>query len=397
MDGMNQEQGTQQAQMSQIQQEPQVSPVQGEPQVNSPAPARKKSKIPGVILLAMGAVLVIAGLCVMFFGAKQSSFEKEDPVDIYLADKTDQYVYTPVKYMTESVACYEAMENMQFYIALDSEWNSVAVCLHTNELEQYQPYINWLYSESYDNEPEEARIIGYSQLIDNELKELLIDGFADVFGAGYVDDTNFEKYFGWYYIQVGEKNAAYNISNVGIYILLAAVVLIVIGGAMVYEKPVQANAEYLGNAVIAQTHTGLGILGALFGALLGGLLWTVINVLGYVSGWIGILIVFFAYTGYKILARKEGGMGIAVSLIFAVLVVIPATYLGWGWSYYQDMNKTMAGYTTLGRALMEMPAYLSGYDLWKNFIAEIAMGYGFMLIAGIYALAAAFFGKNKKK
>lgn len=389
MDGMNQEQ--------EIQQEPQVNPVQGGPQAKPPAPARKKSKIPGVILLVIGVVLVIAGLSVAFLGGKQSSFEKEDPVDIYLADKTDQYVYTPVKYMTESVAYYEAMENMQFYIALDSEWNMVAVCLHTNELKQYQPYINWLYSDSDDNEPEETRIIGYSQVIDRELKELLIDGVADVFGEGHVDDTNFEDYFGQYYIQVGEKNAAYNISNVGIYILLAAVILIVIGGVMVYEKPVQANAEYMGNAVIAETHTGLGILGALLGALLGGLLWTIINVLGYVSGWIGILIVFFAYTGYKILAHKEGGLGIAVSLIFAVLVVIPATYLGWGWSYYQEMNESMAGYTTLGRALMEMPAYLSGNDLWQNFIAEVAMGYGFMLIAGIYALVSVFAGKNKKK
>jgi len=390
MDGMNQEQETQQnIQANSAWEGQQV-------QAAAPAPVRKKKKIPGVILLAIGAVMVIVGLSVAFLGGKQSSFEKEEPIDIYLAEREDQYVYTPVQYMTESVAYYEAMENMQFYIAIDGDWNMAVVCLHTDDREKYQPYIDWLYSDSYENEPEATGVTGYSQIIDEELKELVIEGFADNFGEGNIDETNFEDYFGGYYIQVGEKNAAYQISNVGIYLLLAAVILIVIGGILVYEKPVQENAAYMGNAVITQTHTGLGIVGALLGALLGGLLWTIINVLGFVSGWIGILIVFFAYTGYKILAHKEGGFGMAVSLIFAVLVVIPATYLAWGWTYYQVMNESVAGYTTLGRALMEMPAYLSGSDMWGDFIGEVATGYGFMLIAGIYALVSTIGSKKKK-
>ena len=56
---------------------------------------------------------------------------------------------------------------------------------------------------------------------------------------------------------------------------------------------------------VHKTYRGRGVIGALLGALLGGVLWAAIGSLGIISGWIGILIVFFAMTGYRILQRKK--------------------------------------------------------------------------------------------
>lgn len=370
-------------------------------QAEMPKPEKKKNKVPGIVLMALGLAGIICGIVVILMGNHATVLEKGEPVDIYQAEKTDEYVYTYAQYMTESVAYYEAMDNMQFYIAMDADWSPSVVCLHANELSTYQPYIDWLYSESYENEPEEIQITGYAQPFDDELKALVIEGFEYDFGEGYVDMDNFSEWFGDYYLQIGQKNGAYNISNAGIILMLVAIVLIVIGGAMVYEpvKPAAEEVTYGSNPVIADRKggIGLGLLGALLGAVVGGLLWTVIGALGIVSGWIGILIILFAYTGYKILSRRADKIGMAISLIFSILIVIPATYLVYGWSYYCAVNESMSGFTPLFRALLEMPGYMERFELWGDFFGDVVTGYIFMIIAGAYMLFANIGKKNKNK
>ena len=355
-------------------------------------PPKKKNKLPGMILLIAGVIFLLAGITAVAIGGNGSRLETEEPVDIYLAAEPDEYAYTSIQYMTEYVACYEAMENMQFYIVCDSEWNCTVVCLHADELAAYQPYIDWLYSDSYENQPEEMVVTGYSQPFDRELIELVIEGFAYDFGEGIVDESNFYDWFGEYYLQVGQKNNAYGIANIGFLLLIVSVIVLVIGGAMLYEKPVAA--ENVNGPVIPDSRAGLGILGAFLGALLGGLAWALIGALGYVSGWIGILIVFLSYMGYGILAHKKDKIGLAVSIVFSVIIIIPATYLSYGWSYYCAMNESIAGYTTLTRALLELPAYLTNYDGWSEFAGDLIMGYVFMLISCIYFVFSA--QRNKK-
>lgn len=355
-------------------------------------PPKKKNKLPGMLLLIAGVIFLLAGITVVAIGGNGSRLETAEPVDIYLAAEPDEYAYTSIQYMTEYVACYEAMEKMQFYIVCDSEWNPTVICLHADELAAYQPYIDWLYSDSYENKPEEVVVTGYAQPFDKELIELVIEGFAYDFGEGIVEEDNFYDWFGEYYLQVGQKNNAYGITNIGFFLLIAAVIVLLVGGAMLYEKPVAA--ETANGPVIPSSRVGLGILGAFLGALLGGLAWALIGALGYVSGWIGILIVFLSYMGYGILAHKKDKIGLVVSIIFSVIIVIPATYLYYGWSYYCAMNESIAGYTTLTRALLELPAYLTNYDGWSDFAGDLIMGYLFMLISCIYFVASS--RRNKK-
>lgn len=345
-------------------------------------PPKKKNKLPGMLLLIAGVIFLLAGITVVAIGGNGSRLETAEPVDIYLAEEPDEYAYTSIQYMTEYVACYEAMEKMQFYIVCDSEWNPTVVCLHADELSAYQPYIDWLYSESYENKPEEMVVTGYSQPFDDELIELVIEGFAYDFGEGIVDESNFYDWFGEYYLQVGQKNNAYGITNIGFLLLIVAVIVLVIGGALIYEKP--AAAETVNGPIIQSSRVGPGILGAFLGAVLGGLAWTLIGILGYVSGWVGILIVFLSYTGYAVLAHKKDKIGLAVSILFSVIIIIPATYLYYGWFYYRGMNESIAGYTTLTRALLELPAYLTNYEGWSDFAGDLVMGYVFMLISCIY-------------
>lgn len=354
---------------------------------------KKKNKVPGYICLVIGFIFLVAGVMTVLLGSNTGALETGEPTDVYFATQTDQFVYAPVQYMTEPVAYYEAMEAMQFYIVCDADWATYVVCLHNDELETWQPYIDWLYSDSYENEPPQSVITGYAQPFDEELEQLVIEGFAYAFGEGIVDESNFADYFGAYYLQTGSASGAFGISRTGIYMLLLAVILIVIGGAVLYEKPVPAEEQ---GPVVQPDKRALGVLGALLGALIGGLAWTAVGCLGYISGWIGILIVFFAYKGYSILSHKEDRFGRILSIVFSVIVIIPATYLSYSWIYYVNINETLTGYITLPRAMAELPVYMSAYDIWPDMIRDVGLGYVFMLFSCFYMFLASA-GARKRK
>lgn len=360
---------------------------------------KKKNKIVAKLLLILGVLGILGGAGAMFFAVSPDHAETEEAVDVYDAVKADQYVFTPVQYMTEAVAYYEAMDKVEFYITFDADWNPAVVCVHDDKLAEFQPYIDWLYSESYDNEPEIMNALGYAEPYDEELKQLVIEGFEENIGAGYVDMSNFEEWFGKYYVQIGQKSSIYGVSNMGIYVMLAGIVLIVIGGALLYDKEelVLSQGKAVSGPVIEETHAGPGVLGALLGVLLGGVLWAVVGAMGYVSGWIGLLILFFGYTGYKLLAKKEGVQGKIISFVLGVLVIIPATYLSYVWVYYQSVNESVAGYTSLFRAFSEFPGYMTNFDGWKDFITDILTGYVFFGVAGIYWLIGSWSGRSREK
>ena len=358
---------------------------------------KKKIKALSVVFFALAAVLLAAAVFFMFFGKMPAKEEAQtEPVDVYYATEQDEYVYLAMQYMTESVAYLEAVESMQYYITLDSEFNPAVVCLYDSELEEYQPYIDWLYTEETEGGPEEIRITGYSVPFDAELKQFVIESYNEIFGVSFLTAENFEDYFGSYYVTVGQSTADYENFNIGIYCLLGVVLFVILGVAVSYKNLMEAAVVEDGNYLeVRKTHKGRGVLGALLGALLGGVLWAAVGALGYISGWIGILIVLFATTGYKLFAKEESGFGTVVSVIFSLLVIFPATYLAGVWTFYQELNKTLSEHISLGRAFQEFSAYLTKTDSWGSMIYNIVMGYVFMLVAGGYSAAGV--SKRKKK
>lgn len=149
--------------------------------------------------------------------------------------------------------------------------------------------------------------------------------------------------------------------------------------------------------IIKEKHRGLGILGALGGALLGGLIWTGIGCLGFISGWIAILIFFLAQAGYKKLNGEQDILGVIVSLVFGLLVIIPATYASYGFSLWRSLNDEFGSGFSFFEVLVDMPMYMERYGLWSDFIKNLVMGYAFTGIAAIYVGAATLTGRKKTK
>lgn len=373
----------------------------------------RKRKI-GIALGGLGGLLIAAGLFLVFSAGFSGQQETQEAVDVYLAETEDQYVFAPVQFMTEPVARYGAMDKLQIYIALDEEWNPSVVCLHDEARELIQPYIDYLYLDSADTPPEMLEIKGYARPFDGDLKKMVIEGFAEVFGEGYVNESNFGEWFGTYFVQTGRKSSAYGTSNAGFYLCMAGIAAVVICGALLYKKPGSKAAQYHGQGsgmqgyqyedqgglVIVKSSRLLGFLGAVLGALLGGFLWAVVMVLGYVSGWLGILIIVFAHTGYVIGSGREDIFGRVASILLGVLVVVPAAFLAEGWGYYRMVNESVSGYISFARALAELPHFMDSFGLWKDLQTNLIAGYGYMAVAAVYYIGSFFFNHEtswKKK
>ena len=360
---------------------------------SSPQPKHpvKKSKVPAIVVLAVGIVLAIAGLLIVFSAEHFSVKEEAEPVDVYFAKDTDEYSFALIQYMTEPVAYYESMEKVQFYIAFDMDWNPALICVHDDELETYMPYIDWLYSDSYENEPEQLMVTGYAQPIDEELAEHVVAGYNDTFGDEILNEANYTDWFGSYFLQIGQKNSAYGVSKLGIYLLGVAVLFLVGGSVLLYGR---RNVTEESGPIVQENNLVLGILGAGFGALLGGLLWAVVAAIGYYYGWLGILMIVFAFCGYNLFEHKRLIFGGIISLLFSLAMVIAASYFGYAWSYYCSLNESINGYVPLWRAIKDLYPYMVTNDLVKTFGWDLAKSVVLIIVAFIYMLATSSKKKN---
>lgn len=357
----------------------------------------KKIKPLSIVCFLVAAIFGAASIFFLFFGNVPSKTEAQgEPVDVYYATEQDEPVYLTMQYMTESVAYLEAVESMQYYITFDSEWNPAVICMYDSELEAYQPYIDWLFTPATTGGPEEIKVTGYSVPYDEELKQFVMEYFNAMVGEEAATEENFEDYFGSFYLTTGQSSGSFETFNIGIYCLLGVVAFIIIGVAVSYNNLKSASdAEASNYLEVHKTYKGRGVLGALLGALLGGVLWAAIGALGYISGWIGVLIVLFATTGYRIFAKEESGFGTVISVIFSWIVVLPATYFAGVWSFYQELNKSLSEYIPLSRAFLGFGEYLTKTDNWGSMIYNIVIGYVFMLFAGAYNVSSVL--KRKKE
>lgn len=359
---------------------------------------KRKIKPLSIVCFALAVILAAAAVFFIFFGNfPKKTEEQTEPIDVYYATGQEEHVYLNLQYMTESVAYLEAVESMQYYITFDCEWNPAVICFYDNELETYQTYIDWLYTEETEGGPEEIQVTGYSVPYDEELKQLVIENYNYIFDTDFLNEDNFEEYFGQCYLTTGEITDDYAVFNMGIFALLGAVIFVIIGVAVSYKSLMEAAVAGEENFLeVSKTYKGRGVIGALLGALLGGVLWLVIGALGYISGWIGILIVLFANTGYKLFAKEKSRFGTVISLIFSLLVIFPATYAAGVWTFYTELNSEIPEYITLGRAFSGYADYLTKYDGWGSVIGSMVLGYVCMLVAGIYFGLGKVRNENKK-
>ena len=154
-------------------------------------------------------------------------------------------------------------------------------------------------------------------------------------------------------------------------------------GELVPEKPEGEGALNYENVleVPKQPNRLMGIVGAVLGTLIGVVLWAVVGALGYISGWMGYLMIVFAQIGYRMFSGANDKFGSVVSVICCAIAVVPATFLGSAWGYYTALNEHMPGYYNLIQAMKMYPGYLVDSGNIASFGINVAIGYVFMIVS----------------
>jgi len=340
-----------------------------------------KNRTPGIVLLIVGAMLLLVGVGILFRGSYVNRVKQGEPEDICWATETGQYVYTHMQYMTEAVAVQEEVADMQYYIAWDSASFPAIVCIPDEEMETYQPYIDYLYGGAGGYAPREILVLGSAQPLNTELKNEITSAYLQIFGEE-ADVELFEEYIGEYCVQVGLSKVALPME--GIVFLCLGFAAIVFGIFLLYEKPVRNNIYGSGIRIDSKGSLGSGLLGALVGAGMGSVLWIFVGTLGFVCGWLGVVMVLLAYSGYKLVSNRSDQMGLILSVGSSAVMILLSTYFVWALDLYKEFNGMAPGCITLGNMLLELPSYISMAECWGLFAKDVGMGWLFSILAGGY-------------
>ena len=140
-----------------------------------------------------------------------------------------------------------------------------------------------------------------------------------------------------------------------------------------------------------------GIVGAFLFSLVGGILWFVLYLFGWISALSGIVGVICAIKGYSIFSKKESTKGIIIASIIAILVLALACYLCLSYeifTVYKELYETgeLDFYFTFSEAVMVTPEFLKEPEIASSYYRDLAIG----LLFGILGAASHIISKVKK-
>ena len=149
-----------------------------------------------------------------------------------------------------------------------------------------------------------------------------------------------------------------------------------------YEPPVEEKPEN----VVA------GTVGALTGALIGGVSIVVLMLLNFFAGLSGLIMAVCALKGYEILAGKLSKKGIVISIVFMVIVPLIAYFLGTAITVHNEWQKY--GLVFSESVDMLLTIVKEDPETQAAVVKDLIMLYGFNALGAFTTITGAF--KKKK-
>ena len=144
---------------------------------------------------------------------------------------------------------------------------------------------------------------------------------------------------------------------------------------------------YQNNNTEVKENVVAGIVGAFLFSLVGGVLWFVIYMFGFIAGISGLVGAVCAIKGYTVFAKKESMKGIIISVIISLLVIVLAWYMGLAYDIYQAYQMWFAegevDFTlTFTESVINVPYFLSIPEVAAEAIKDIVLGIIFCIVGG---------------
>lgn len=130
-----------------------------------------------------------------------------------------------------------------------------------------------------------------------------------------------------------------------------------------------------------------GIVGAFLFSLVGGLMWFLLYLIGFVASISGLVGVVCAIKGYSVFSKKESTKGIIIAVVVTLLVMVLAWYLCLSFDVYQAYQDWYAAgevdFTlTFGESVQCAHLFLEEPEIAASYFADLAMGLVFCAIGG---------------
>ena len=142
----------------------------------------------------------------------------------------------------------------------------------------------------------------------------------------------------------------------------------------------RANTEIRENVIA-------GIVGAFLFSLVGGVLWFVIYLVGFIAGISGLVGAVCAIKGYSVFAKKESVKGIIISVVIALLVIVMAWYFCLAYdvcdAYQMWYEAGEVDYTiTYFESVQVAHYYLTDPEIGPAYWGDLGLGLLFCVLGG---------------
>jgi hypothetical protein len=148
------------------------------------------------------------------------------------------------------------------------------------------------------------------------------------------------------------------------------------------------NTNNQNQAINAKENVLAGIVGAFLFALAGGVLWFLLDRIGFIAGISGIVGVIAANRGYTFFAKGSSKKGIIISTIVALLVLVLAWYLCFSldlldvtkvWYEEGDIDYLPSYFECVGSAYL----YLAEPDVAYSYVMNLIIGLALAIVASV--------------
>ena len=131
-------------------------------------------------------------------------------------------------------------------------------------------------------------------------------------------------------------------------------------------------------------NVGLGLIGALIGALIGGASIIGLSQLGYIASISGVILAFCTLKGYALLAKGMSTKGVILCAILMLVTPFVADYLDWGIAIYRELG---AYGFTFAESVALIPEFLAdGTIEMGQYLKNLGMIYLFVVMGGFYTV-----------
>lgn len=187
--------------------------------------ANKGKLIAGIILLLVAVFSIVSAYLL-------EQNKKKNPMALLDVNKTGIYAKLDVQYLLDYFAVYDDQPNKKAFIAYDEDSIMYIVVLNENDITKLQKILDYTYAEEEPEEvPAPVSIYGKTEEISSDLKKLAISYYNEVYGQEFLTNSNFENYFGIYYLDTNidftESSLFTGVISAGIFGVIGLILIIV--------------------------------------------------------------------------------------------------------------------------------------------------------------------------